>query len=451
MITTNVPFDAYHALQQKTPLYYVLFDGMDYAFVNHKTADSLNQREYLVQKSFSGLKKTVTPEKGKSSISGINFSIIDYGNEMSMLISEDASNFHRKKTTIKVGYVGMDEADLITIFVGWVTGLSLSNDGTSYDFEVTDPQKWLQRKIFRSSRDTSVYLSGNPINILLAILTSTGDGTNGDYDYLAETDGLGIDEDYINISSIENIRDTWYPGDSIYFQITIDEPIRANEFIQKEIMQVINAYPTIDGQGRYNVIPFKPLLDTSPTTQDHDFDSIIGMPSFNANFDALINEIEFHYDYDGDEYQTITYYADGTSITNRGPGNDTLTIKTKGLMSSYSPSSIASRIDDIIQRRKESVFNRFSNPPIKISSKNWFSKWITEAGDICSFTHPRIPDLSTGVRGIDSEKMEIVSISPNWGKGDVSIDFLATGFGKNTYGVIGASDHVIGNDYYICP
>jgi hypothetical protein len=450
MLSTNANFDVYHALQQKVPLYYVLFDGIDYAFVNHPTSDGDGQREYLVTKSFSGLKKSVTPEQGKSSISGINFTLIDYGNEISVLLSDDTTNFHRKKTTIKVGYVGMAEADLLTIFTGWVTSLKLDSTGTSYEFEITDPQKWLQRKIFRNSRTTPVYLSGNPINILLCVLTSTGEGTNGSYDYLADTDSLGIDTDYVNVTSLESIRDTWYPGDSIYLSMSISEPQRANEFIQKEILQLLNAYPVIDGQGRYNIVPFKPPMVGGPTTQDFDFDSIIGMPSFNMNFDSLINEVEFHYDHDGDDFQSILYYADGTSITNRGPGSDLLTIKTKGVKSDYSPGSMNSRADDIFARRKNSIFHRYSNPPFKITIKSFFSKWLTEAGDICNFTYPKLPDMNTGSRGISSESMEVVSIGPNWNGGNVSVELLATGFNRNVYGVIDYTGHNIDSTKYIC-
>lgn len=450
MLSTNANFDTYHALQNKEIVFYVKFDGVDYAIVNRAIPDTITPREYLIHTAFSGLSQKVDPEKGKATISGINFSVLDYRNEITTLISEDAYNFHRKKTDVYIGYVGMDASDFIQIFTGWVTGCKLSSDGLAYQFELTDPKKWLQRKVFRNSRTTPTSFSGNPINILLSILTSTGTGTNGTYDSLSAEDGIGLSTANVNVTELENIRNDWYPGDSHYLSFTIDTPQKAGEFIEKEILQLLNAYPIIDGQGRYSINPFKPPLETTGTVQSFGIDNIIGLPSWNANLDSLINEVEFQYDHDGDDYLTIAYYADGTSITARGPGKDTLTIKTKGLKTDYSPKSIASRATDILQRRKNAIFNRYANPPFKITANCHFTNLLTEAGDIVPLTHPRVPNFDSGQRGVSAERMEVVSVSPKWSSGTVSVELLATGFGKNTYGVIGASGHVIGSNYYIC-
>ena len=468
MLSTNTNFDVYHDVDYKTPLYVIEFDGESAYYCNHVPgeyvgldkilledgADMLLEddsyallegdsvgdspgaagyNQYLV--SISGLSQKVKPEEGKASIGGVTITIQDYNNEITALLATDTYYFHRKKTTIKAGYMGMGADDLITIMVGWVTGLKLNKDGLSYIFEITDPIKWMQRKIFRGAEDTPVSLSGNPLNILLALLTS-GSGS-GDYDWYDSANGLGLDPTYINVTAIEAVRDNWFPGDSHYMKFTdIDERIKAKDFFEKEIFKPLNLYPVIDGQGRFSVKPFKPPLAALESVQSFTEDNIIDLPGWDANLKALINEIEVFYDYDGDDFVTEIFYIDGTSVDNRGPGKKPLKIKTKGLHTSHSPASIAGRAVDILETRRNRVFGRFATPPIKLNLSTFFSRWLSEAGDVVPFTHSLIPDITAGTRGLTADRMEIINKTVNWKKGTVKIELLDTGFNKSIYGVI---------------
>ena len=462
MLSTNTNFDTKHDVDYKTPMYIVIFDGESIIYSNHKLPGSFdisglledgsvflledggemllesygtaNCKDYLV--SISGLSQKVTPEEGKASIGGIDFELINYNNEITALFATDPYFFHRRKTTIKAGYMGMDYSDMLTIMVGWVTGLSLTKDGVGYKFEITDPIKWMQRKIFRGAEDSTVVISGNPLNILLACLTSTGEGTNGDYDYYDSSWGLGLDTTYINVSAIEAVRDDWYPGDSHYMKFSIDERIKAKEFFEKEIFKPLNLYPIIDGQGRFSVKPFKPPLAALETVQTFNEDNIIGLPQWDANLSALVNEVEIFYDYDGDDFLTEVFIPYGTSINNRGPGKKPITIKSKGLHSSHSPASITGRATDILETRKNRIFGRFATPPIKIKAKTFFSRWLSEAGDVVPFTHGEMPDIVNGTQGLTATRMEMINKSVDRKRGGVNVELLDTGFNKSIYGVI---------------
>jgi len=439
MLTTNTNFDAKHDLTYRAPLYLVHFDGETTDYVNHEPGTPDNTcKKYL--KSLSGLSRSITPEEGSSSIGGMTITILDYDNEITALIATDTYGFHRKKVTIKAGYKGMDEADLLTICTGWITGMSLSGDGLSYKFSVTDPQKWMQRKIFRSADVTPVVLQGNPINILLAVLMSTGTpGTNGDHDYLAEINSLGLSSDFINVTEIESVRDSWFPGNSHYMKMTINERITAKEWIETEILQALNCYPAIDGQGKYSIKPCKPPLAGYTRVQAFTDDNTIKLPSWDANLSALINDLEIYYDHDGDDYQTQEVYADTTSINNRGPGNKTLTIKSKGLHTSIAGISLNTFTADVISRRKESIFNRFAAPPLKIGINSFFDRWLTEVGDIVPVTSSFLPDIEAGTRGLSAARMEVSNITPNWDRGTVQTTLLNTGYAKNIYATVSPS------------
>jgi len=428
MLTTNANFDAKHALATKTPLYMVEFDlsGTD-AYANHEPASGApTTKKYLV--NISGLSQKVVPEQGRASIGGVTAVILDVDNEITAMLATDDYFFHRMKTTIKAGYLGMAYTDLITIFTGWVTGLKLTSDGLAYEFSITDPQKWMQRKVFRGAEDATVSLSGNAINIMLAVLTSTGAGTNGDYDWFVEENGLGLDTDFINIAAIEAVRDDWFPGASNYLSFTINERIKAKDWLEKEIFKPLNLYPVIDGDGKFNLKPFKPPLADSDA-QSFTEDNIIGLPTWSANLDGLINEVEFHYDYDevDDEFDTQDFYIQAASLNNRGPGKDPIVIKTKGIHSTIGSTA------GLLERRKNKIFGRYAIPPIKLGLKTFFSRFLSEAGDIVPVTHGLLPDLEAGSRGLSARNMEIINRTVDWKNGQVKFDLLDTGFDRGAY------------------
>jgi len=436
MLSTNTNFDNKHDLDYKTPMYLIHFDGETKDYCNHKPVSPSNTlKQYLID--IRGNSQKVIPEEGKGSIGGVTVTIQDYNDEITALLATDNYFFHRRKTTIKAGYLGMAEADMLDVSVGWVTGLKLSKDGLSYIFDVTDPQKWLQRKIFRDASDSNVVtLQGNPLNIYLAVLISTGNGTNGDYDYLDESWGLGIDDDNINVTNIETVRDDYFPGDSHYMKFQITDKIKAKDFLETEILKVLNCYPTIDGDGKINITPFKPPIVTSKTVQSFSEDNIIGTPSWDANLAATINEIELHYNYDhvDDEFDNEDDYIDTISLNNRGPGKKPLVIKTKGLHTDLGTSSISGqRAEDVLERRKNRIFGRFATPPSKIVISCFFSRWLSEAGDIVPFTHSKLPDIVTGTRGFTAKRIEIIDRTIDWKKGRVKITLLDTGFDKGDY------------------
>lgn len=442
MLLTNDNFDAKHTRATKVPMYLVHFDGETVDYCNHRPQSPTNTlAQYLV--SISGLAQKITPEEGRASIGGLTIELLDYNNEITALLATDSYFFHRRKTTIKAGYLGMSENDMLTIATGWITGIRLGKDGVTYIFDVTDPQKWLQRKVFRdATNDAPVTVQGNALNIMLAVMTSTGDGDNGDYDFLDAGNGLGIDEDAINIAHIERVRDDWYPGDSVWMQFTLTEPQRAKDWLETEIWKVLNVYPVTDGQGRFDIRPFKPPLAALDTVQSFTRDVTIGLPSWDANLEALVNEVELHYGWDGSDFGSVAYYVESTSLNNRGPGKAPVTIKSKGLKTS-GIGSHADRGSEFLASRKSKVFGRFAAPPLKVSFNAWFSRWLSEAGDIVPFTDSRLPDIEAGVRGLSEERMEIINRSVDWQRGQVKFDLLNTGFARGIYGVVSPSMTVI--------
>ena len=466
MQSASANFLTKNALAYKSPVYLVHFEGENIDYVTSVQIGSPDNDLISCVKKISGASQKITPEEGRSSIGSVTISLLDYHviaegiewasgiswgsglewaaetnyqHRITNLIASDAYNLHRKKAIIKGGYAGNDEADMLTIFTGWVTDIEMWDDGLGYEITITDLQRWMQREIFKEAEDTPVVFGGNPMTILLQILTSiAGDRTNGDYDEFDGINALGIDDDLIAVSHIEAERDKWFAG--VHFSFDIRERIVAKTFLEDEIFKPCNIYPIIKGNGIFDVKVFRPPLPEEwGSVQSFDEDTIIGIPGWNQNLSAMINECEFDYDHDADdnEFDTQTYFLDSTSITNRGPGKKSLKIESKGI------TTIKDGLE-FITRRKTRVFGRYANgPPPELNFSTFFSRQLSEAGDIVPITHSLIPNLETGARGITRKYLEIINRSIDWEKGLCNFTMLYTGYDGKKYAVISPAGTVL--------
>jgi len=452
MLSASANFLTKNALAEKKPAYIAFFEGEEFEYsTTRRIANPLKPLKPYI-KSISGHSQSITPEEGKSSIGQIKVEILDkmegvvwedgvaweFGDvweadrwSVTALIATAPYNLHRRKCTVKAGYENMNEADFLTVFTGWVTDIALWSNALGYSATVTDPQKWLQRKIFRNAESASVTLVGNPLNILLQILTSTGDGTNGEYDVLAAENGLGIDSGDIDVTHIEEQRDNWFPG--VSFSFTITDRITAMSFFETEIFKLCNVYPIVTGRGLFGIkVYHAPLPIGVDEVQEFDEDVIIGIPKWNQNLGGMINEVEIHYNWDGSDFLNIDSSLDSESIVNRGPGKKALEIKTKGCTDT-----------EFFTRRTKRVFQRYAAPPPVLDVETFFNRQLSETGDVILVTHTKVPNLVTGDRGIVSDYMEIINRSVDWKRGVCKFRMLYTAWSGMRFAAISPAGKVL--------
>ncbi len=407
-------------------------DATGMSIHSRKSSALSNVKPYM--KNPSALSQQVYPDEGRSSISSVTFEVIDKDNFFTELIALDQAAFlQNRKVELYAGYVDMVLEDFLIAFTGRVKDYPESSTGV-YKVQIYDPQKATQRDLFRdAAEDNLIRFYGNPINLILAWYTSTGTGLNGNYDWFDVHNGLGIDVSDVNVDLIESIRDNYFPGDSHNIYYIASEPVKGKVFLEEQLYKLLNLYPLISGGGQYGLSVFKPPLPNEGVKQtfkeeDGDF---IKKPQWSPNLQSLLNEVNFAYDYDQEEFLSRYRYINAASSLYRAEGKKTLKIESQVLKSGVNRFALK-----FSQRVAQRAFSRWANPPSQIRFSSPFRKLTTEAGDIISVTHSLIPDPVNGVRGISGVKMEVLKRTLDTRAGNTKFEVLDTGFDKGVYQAI---------------
>lgn len=278
-----------------------------------------------------------------------------------------------------------------------------------------------------------IVLNDNAINIVLRILTSTGLGTNGPYDDLPASAGLGIDQSEIAVTRMEQERNRWLQA--FDFQFEFAEKEDAKQFVEKEIYRFINAYPIIDNEGRISTRVYTPPLPTQ-TVEEFTDDDLVGAPTWQGNImdRYFFNEIDIQHDFNftTGKFDKRTIAEDSTSQVTFNEVK-TLKIDSRGLRTSVIGQA---KINTITLR----FLRRFGNPTPIIGAKTFMTKRIVENGDIVLLTSSHIPNLDNGQMGVTAQMMEAIQIGSDFKRGSVRFTLLNTAFsyGKK-YGAISPS------------
>jgi hypothetical protein len=258
----------------------------------------------------------------------------------------------------------------------------------------------------------------NPITILLQILLSTGQGTNGSYDVL--TDGIGIPEANILVSKFETIRSDFFAADE--FSLYLYDIENTLKYLEKEIFQANNVRLTEeDGLLSLAVLDQSlpgselPIVDADVITED--------VPEYEVSQDQIVNYFDMRYFYvEGTkQYTRFKNFKDDASIAQYGLKKGS-TLEFKGIQS-----------DAIAQDRGARFLNRFKTPQAKIEVTQFLSTYSTPVGDKVNFTHPDI--ANAGVRGLNAE-LELLKKAIDYAQGVVKASYVFTSYFNIRRGLI---------------
>jgi hypothetical protein len=289
-----------------------------------------------------------------------------------------------------------------------------------------------------STVDNYVLFDGNPVDIILQIILSTGTGTNysgtgTNYDVLPSDQGIGIPYSLVNITNFQNQKSRFLSW--MTFSNYFTEKKTALKFFQDNIFQQAQVYLYTNKQGQLDMKAiYYPLPTIDYITIDDS--NIIGIPQFNASLQTgnnFINEIDFNFD-----YQPVPdFYA-----------NQLIVIQNTSQQTFEESSNIAidgrfvntrDRGFQIAQRATNIMLKRFSSPLPMINVKCFSSLQLVNPGDTVLLNSSVLPDLLTGKKGC-SVLCECLSSNPNFQLDQADLNLFAVGYATNKkYAVIGTS------------
>lgn len=270
-------------------------------------------------------------------------------------------------------------------------------------------------------------LRGNPIDLILQLLISSGGG--GTYDVLS--DGAGIDESLIDIAEFENIRDTFFSTD--IFTLYPSELDTLIDYIESELLVPNNV--RIIKNSLDNLISLT-ILDQSNIALDvdeiDDSITVLDSPKWKISKSGLQTVVKVQWGWvEGLRKFTRskTFKADQGTLDTFGEVNG-LSLKFKGVQEADNGSNIAAD-------RANRYLSRFSTPKASVSLSAFMTTFKHNVGDKVRVTAKHLPQEGGG-KGMSSI-LEIVNRSVNIATGVVKLGFRFTSYSNVRGGIISPS------------
>jgi hypothetical protein len=279
-----------------------------------------------------------------------------------------------------------------------------------------------------STVNNYVLFQGNPIDILLQILMSTGTGSNfasgyTNYDVLPASQGIGIPAALFNLSNIVKLRNM-YSGNMSFYGF-FSAAIGGLKFIQANILQqaMVFLFTNINGQVDIN-FPY-PAASLDAITLDAS--NVVGNPQFDAHLTTggyFYNQFAVNYDYQ----QLAQYYLSqmipytNRSIQSIGRYQEISPITVNGQMitTGKNGAAVAFRIASL-------GLAFFADPPPVITAKTFDAMHLLNPGAIVNWAHPNTPNYKTGKRGGTIICM-VINAAPDYFDGGMTVTLLGIGY-----------------------
>jgi hypothetical protein len=259
-------------------------------------------------------------------------------------------------------------------------------------------------------RWASSTFKGNPINAIYAIWTgdfgtidSPGSASFPLVEVRGEPTGLGIAVAGIDTAELIEQRDRMLPD--MVIEREIKKGLVGVRFLERSLYRVFG-YPVLKGSGKLSLKLHRPAFGD---------DVSAGLPTITQN-DILSwkwrRRQRFHVNRVG--------IGVDLNIETNDPAQVIVTEDTAD--QTATGEIIELRVDDVgftaaesgvrfAQGRGAVMLRRFQKPPWELVLKTPMHKRALEAGDTPLITHPNIPNVKTGTRGLTDLQMEIVERS----------------------------------------
>jgi hypothetical protein len=392
-----------------------------------------------------GVHQSIQQLQGQSSIGALEIDAIDSGGYMTALAS--GGKLTGRRLTLSVGYPGMSSSDFVTIATQEIEGVEVLPSGGGLRLDCHDLNRYAKSQIFTTGDDASAVsnqhprtLLANPMDVILMVVQNElGLGQSSllepsawklydpaQWDSTNTTNPTLINPNpYLDVVQVLSYRNGIFAG--YLFDLEFKQPVEAKQFLEFEIFHPLGGYAVVLADGRMSPRFFVPPYSFTGLASLNER-NITALPGVKP--DPLINQVTFRMDYDGSKFQTELLFLSAPSLQQFGLAGENI-IESKGMKLERGGASLAGITANRIFQRYGGMdpvtgSPRGGAPTLSVNSQ--FMNLTIEAGDYVYFSHPLLPNLEAGTRGIYNRIMEVVDKQPNYTRGNMAYQLLDTGW-----------------------
>lgn len=392
-----------------------------------------------------GVHQSIQQLQGQSSIGALEIDTVDNSGFLTALAS--GGKLVGRRLTLSVGYPGMNSSDFVTIVTQEIEGVEVLPAGGGLRLDCQDLNRYAKSQIFRVGDDGSAVsnsnprtLLANPMDVLLMVVQNElGLGQSplldpsqwklydpSQWDSTLSTNLTLINPNpYLDVDEVLFYRNGIFAG--YLFEFELQQPVEAKQFLEFEIFHPLGGYAVILADGRMSPRFFVPPYSLAGLASLSDR-NVTALPGVKPS--SLINQVTFRMDYDGSQFQTELLFLSDPSLQQFGLAGENI-IESKGMKLVHGGASLANITANRIFQRYGGMnpvtgVPRGGAPILSVTSQ--FMNLTTQAGDFVYFSHPLLPNLETGTRGIYNRIMEVVDKQPNYTRGNIAYQLLDTGW-----------------------
>jgi hypothetical protein len=436
MIQTTSGFSAANARMAKTPIYALSIAGQATVWTTHDLArmgvtgiDAVAYEPWL--KTPAGAGQSIDVINGSSSIGELACEVIDPTGAVLTLIGTANPPLEGQTATLTVGYPGTAWTDFAVLHTYQVCKIAPSDGYTSYVFTCRDPQLLTLRTIYLHPENGDVlsdqnpwYLCGTPCEVAQAVMLFA----------------LGLAADQVDTATMaaldspaEMIFANWRP-----FQFAMTTSFEAKQFLEAEVYKPSGLYPVVTPDGRLSLRSMRPPAAGPVPVFTFTESNLVEFPRWDRQ--PVINEAVWDFDYDGSNYVNRDTFAQATSMSYYLRGQQ-FSISSKGLRTELGAFAFAEWMTSRLFRRFAGVAPGIRGGAPLLTVRAMLMSLPVWVGDYAALTHTKMPDLTTGVRGVTDRIYEVVDRQPDFVNGQMQYRLLDTGLtGQPAASVMGTAE-----------
>ncbi len=279
-------------------------------------------------------------------------------------------------------------------------------------------------------RWASTVIEGNPINLIYAIWTGLFADVNFPCTLVrGAPTGCGISASDIDQTALAKERDRIMPEDRWRFEVK--RPSDGSRFLEQRVFRLLG-YPVMTLPGKLSFRLYRPAWPD---------DAGAGLPAitksevkhwrFRRAHELHVNRVSLGVEVDAGSG------APATTPMLEDTADQTATKETQTFEELDTGFRTALRGVRLAEKTEADILRRFKRPPPQVEVWCDLRKRALQPGEVISFTHDEVPNVTTGLRGFSGSRLEIVEREERLKAGEVRFVLQDAGFVRPAF--IGAT------------